>query len=355
MKQSHRAPCSGEVRFALAAFAFEVAVILIVAITVGTGYHLTAYGEAGLFNTYIAIGGIAALAYTLPFVFREEYSVQAYLDGHRDFERTFIVWNAAFLSLAVVGFLTKSTEIASRGMLVLFYAGGLSALTATACGHTRCVAIAHCGAEACRAPRHAGWTGRRDPARSIGIWRAPDRHSHSGNPDSARRTLPMYPATPWSLRASFDTAVDKARLIGVDDVILLVEWSRTELIQDIINAYSQMPVAIHLGASSLLGAFLKSTGVASRRADRVVPDRAAPRTVSGCHEASIRFHGSDDGPCAVVASICRHSSCNKGNQFRAGVLPTAAERVQLARVPHLEVSHDDDARRRSADRTGQCK
>ena len=55
-----------------------------------------------------------------------------YLDGHRDFERTFIVWNAAFLSLAVVGFLTKSTEIASRGMLVLFYAGGLTALTATA-------------------------------------------------------------------------------------------------------------------------------------------------------------------------------------------------------------------------------
>ena len=247
----------GRSAFAIAAFGFEVAIILIVAIAVGTGYHLTAYGEAGLFNTYLAIGGIAALAYTLPFVFREEYSVQAYLDGHRDFERTFIVWNAAFLSLAVIGFLTKSTEIASRGMLVLFYAGGLIALTATAaatCGVLRSLIAAQR-----LAARRVMLVGPEDEIRRV--------QSQFGVRPTGIRIVATQTLPTGSIDVSGDapelarflhTAVDKARLIGVDDVILLVEWSRTELIQDIINAYSQMPVAIHLGASSLLGRFSKA-------------------------------------------------------------------------------------------------
>jgi len=119
----------GRTSFAVAAFTVEVATILLVALTVGAAYHLAAYGDAGSFQSYLAVGGIAAFAYTMPFVFREEYSVQSYLEGHREFGRTFFVWNTAFLSLAVVGFLTKSTDLASRGMLVLFYCGGLAALT----------------------------------------------------------------------------------------------------------------------------------------------------------------------------------------------------------------------------------
>jgi hypothetical protein len=122
----------GRTSFAVAAFIVEVAVILGVAIAVGAGYHFLIYENAGPFENHFAIGGITALAYTLPFLFRDEYAIHAYLEGHRDFGRTFIVWNTAFLSLAVFGFLTKSTDEYSRGMLILFYAGGLAALTGIA-------------------------------------------------------------------------------------------------------------------------------------------------------------------------------------------------------------------------------
>jgi Undecaprenyl-phosphate glucose phosphotransferase len=243
--------------FAIAAFAFEVAVIISIAIAVGAGYHLFAYGDTGPFNSYVAIGGIAGLAYTLPFVFREEYSVQAYLDGHRDFERTFIVWNTAFLGLAVVGFLTKSTELASRGMLVLFYFSGLSALTVTS-ALTRSVLQSLIAAQRLTA-RRVMLVGPEDEIRRV-------QTELGARPAGIRlvatQTLPAIGAensgNAPEIERTLETAVEKARLIGVDDVILLVEWSRTALIQDIINAYSQMPVAIHLGASGLLGRFSKA-------------------------------------------------------------------------------------------------
>lgn len=245
----------GRLSFAIAAFAVEVAVILAVATAVGAAYHLAAYGEIGPIHSYSAVGGIAALAYTLPFVFREEYGVQAYLDGHREFDRTFLIWNTAFLSLAVVGFLTKSTDLVSRGMLVLFYAGGLAALTATA-ALTRSALRSLITSQRLTA-RRIMLVGPEDEIRNV-------QSAFAARPTGIRivatQTLPARgPGAPSDCDAGLDRtlkdAVEKARLIGVDDVVLLVEWSRTALIQNIIAAFSLMPVAIHLGASSLLGRF----------------------------------------------------------------------------------------------------
>ncbi len=248
----------GRTSFAFGAFAIEVAVILAVAGVVGAIYHLAAYGDTGSSQTYLAVGGIAALAYTLPFVFREEYSVQAYLEGHRDFDRTFIVWNTAFLGLAVVGFLTKSTDLASRGMLVLFYAVGLAALTGNA-ALTRSALISLIASQRITA-RRIMLVGAEDEIRRV-------QTEIAARPNGIRvvatQTLPPPAALSEasrddSLHRTLEAAVEKARLIGVDDVVLLVEWSRTALIQDIIAAFQLMPVAIHLGASSLLGRFCEA-------------------------------------------------------------------------------------------------
>jgi Undecaprenyl-phosphate glucose phosphotransferase len=245
----------GRTSFAVAAFTVEVATILVVALTVGAAYHLAAYGDVGSFQSYLAVGGIAAFAYTMPFVFREEYSVQSYLEGHREFGRTFFVWNTAFLSLAVVGFLTKSTDLASRGMLVLFYCGGLAALTATAV-LTRSALLSLIASHRLTA-RRIMLVGPEDEIRHV---QSEFALRPTGIRIVATQTLPA-PAPgetadrDATLARTLETAVEKARLIGVDDVVLLVEWSRTALIQNIIAAFSLMPVAIHLGASSLLGRF----------------------------------------------------------------------------------------------------
>lgn len=244
----------GRTSFAVAAFAVEVAVILAVAILAGTIYHLAVYGDIGPLQSYFAVGGIAALAYTLPFVFREEYSVQAYLEGHRDFNRTFFIWNTAFLGLAIVGFLSKSTDLASRGMLVLFYVVGLAALAATA-ALTRSALQSLIASQRLTA-RRIMLVGPEDEIRRV-------QSDFNAGPTGIRivATQILQPCVAddgkgdSGISRTLETAVDKARLIGVDDVVLLVEWSRTALIQDIIAAFSLMPVAIHLGASSLIGRF----------------------------------------------------------------------------------------------------
>jgi Undecaprenyl-phosphate glucose phosphotransferase len=246
----------GRIGFSVAAFLVEVAVILTVAVIVGTVYHLIAYGNKGMIESYLAIGGIAALAYTLPFLLREEYATHSYLEGHRDFGRTFMVWNAAILSLAVVGFLTKSTDIVSRGTIVLFYAGGLAALTGlSALTRQVLISLIASGRIACR---RIMLVGAEDEVRRV-------QAEFAGNPGGIRvaaaQVLPALAGGDGAdshaenLQRALAEAVEKARGFGVDDVVLLVEWSRSELINEIIAAFSVTPVAIHLGASSLIGRF----------------------------------------------------------------------------------------------------
>lgn len=245
----------GRTGFAIAAFVIDVVVICTVALLVGTGYHLAAYGDIGSLRSYLAIGGIAALAYTFPLIFREEYAVQSYLDGHRNFDRTFILWNTAFLALALVGFLTKSTDLASRGMLVLFYAGGLAALAANA-ALTRSALMSLITSQRITL-RRIMLVGSEDEIRRVQSEFAP-------RPSSIRivaiQILPAMSGTSTlesddGLSRDLENAVEKARLIGVDDVVLLVDWSSAPLIHETITAFSLMPVAIHIGASSLLGRF----------------------------------------------------------------------------------------------------
>ena len=122
-------PVLGRLGFSFAVFIMEVVAIVTVAVASGGACYITAYGDAGIIKSYVVLGGLAALAYSLPLLIREEYRIEAYLEGHRDFGRTFIVWNAAILSLVVIGFLTKSIELVSGATLVLFYFGGLVTLT----------------------------------------------------------------------------------------------------------------------------------------------------------------------------------------------------------------------------------
>ena len=61
------------------------------------------------------------LGYGLAFLIRDEYGVESLLRGRRSPGRMFLVWNLVFIGMAVIGFLTKSTQMFSRGWLLLFY------------------------------------------------------------------------------------------------------------------------------------------------------------------------------------------------------------------------------------------
>ena len=127
--------------FAATAFLTEFSGITAMAIATGVAYHSVVYGQAGAIGLYANIGGMAGLVYALAFLIRDEYSVESLLEGRRVNSRLFLVWNLAFVALAVIGFLTKSTAEFSRGWLLLFYFVGLVTVIALNAGLQRSLGV----------------------------------------------------------------------------------------------------------------------------------------------------------------------------------------------------------------------
>jgi Undecaprenyl-phosphate glucose phosphotransferase len=53
-------------------------------------------------------------------------------------------------------------------------------------------------------------------------------------------------------------AVAQARALGVEDVVVLTDWSRTDIMEHVVEAFSSLPVEIHLGAASIVGRFTEA-------------------------------------------------------------------------------------------------
>ena len=236
--------------FAAAAFVAELASIILVALATGIGYHTYAYGEAGVIENYAAVGSLAGLAYGLCFLIRDEYGIENLLEGRRSNGRLFLVWNLAFVGLAVIGFLTKSTALFSRGWLVLFYATGLiSAIAVNAVLHRglstliarglvmhRRLMIVGTEEEIARLERDVV-----DGASSVYV--------------AARVALPATSLSEAEVTERLETAVGNARALGIEDVVISSAWSHPEFIEKAIAAFSLLPVVIHLGAGGLIGRF----------------------------------------------------------------------------------------------------
>lgn len=110
--------------FSGAAFVIELVSMVAIAIATGLSYHYVFYGAPGSIQNYAAVGSLTGLSYGLAFFIRDEYGIESLLEGRRSPGRLFLVWNLAFVGIAVIGFLTKSTQIFSRAWLVLFYVSG---------------------------------------------------------------------------------------------------------------------------------------------------------------------------------------------------------------------------------------
>ncbi len=241
----------GFTAFALAAEAF---VTIAIAAATGIAYHLAEYGVVGDVVAYLEVGALAALFYTLPFLFRDEYRLHTYAEGRRNIGRLFSVWNYTFLCIGLIGFLTKSAADTSRGWVVLFYVVGLMATLAVP------VLVA-------RLLKQLMKSGRVKPRRVMLLGAATELEELARQIDgeascvriAAIEPLPMREASfvPGGesrvLKEALKQAAAKARALRIDDVIVGTEWSRDTVIREIVECFADLPLSIHLAASRLLG------------------------------------------------------------------------------------------------------
>jgi lipopolysaccharide/colanic/teichoic acid biosynthesis glycosyltransferase len=233
-----------------AAFAIEFAGILLTAITTGVAYNYAVDGYSGSLQTYVSIGSIVALAYCMAFLVRSEYGIDSLLAGYRTPGHLFFVWNLVFIALAAIGFLTNGTQTDSRGWLVLFYFAGFAAILIL-------------NAAIVRGLGHLISLGRVRARRLMVIATETDfalleqeiASSGPGATVAARVTIEKAGPDPDEIKKALDAAVANARAIGVEDVFISDALSRHPFLERIIQAFSALPVAVHLSAGKVVGRF----------------------------------------------------------------------------------------------------
>ena len=237
--------------FAASAFLFEVLTVVAVAIVTGVGYHMVVYADPGRIENYAAVGSLAGLTYGLLFLVRDEYGVDNLLEGRRTNGRLFLFWNLMFAALAVIGFLTKSTALFSRGWLVLYYGTGLITVIAlNAILHRSLSSLIERGLVM---RRRLMIVGTDDEIQRL------EREFADGATSAhvaARVALPAAASLPEAeMAARLEAAVANARLLGIDDVVISSAWTHGDFVEKAIAAFSLLPVVIHLGAGGLISRF----------------------------------------------------------------------------------------------------
>ncbi len=71
----------------------------------------------------------------------------------------------------------------------------------------------------------------------------------------ARTTVPNLAQEPKEIDAVLDAAIAKARMLGVEDVIISHELVRSQFLERAVNAFSVLPVALHLSTSGFVRGF----------------------------------------------------------------------------------------------------
>ncbi len=246
----------GNTSFSVVAFSLECLAIVAVSVATGAAYHSIAYGTPGEIERFVAIGCLTALIYTVPFAFRDEYDIDDFIEGRRATGRMLVVWTYAFLSLTVIGFLTKTTGLFSRGWLILFYVSGLVAVIAVDAAIA--VAVQRAIARGHLKHRRLMLVGTESEiARAlvdIGA-AASGRVVLTGNLPASVEMRPFSIDARDVVDDWLDEVVAQARSQRIDDVIVLLDWAHSAMIERVVTGLTALPVGIHVGAASVIGRF----------------------------------------------------------------------------------------------------
>src|ERR1700735_4452928 len=91
-------------------------------------YHWSTKGITGNVAPYIGVGVIAAANFAATMTARRNYQLKRLVQFPRQARETILIWSGIYGLLAVAAFGMKISSDFSRGAVILFFAGGLSAL-----------------------------------------------------------------------------------------------------------------------------------------------------------------------------------------------------------------------------------
>lgn len=275
--EKHRAFAVGELTLAFFLAALDTLLIFALAVVSGAGYHVVVYGAPGAIGNYATVGLLVAIPYVVAHAFAGQYGLNTFLTRIRPLEQTFLIWHFALICLVIIAFLTKSTELLSRGFLVCFYVLGLAGLltfrVSTGTMFSRHILssllaprrLLLVGTPALLASFSSRDLATRPNLQVVGSCDLPDMATVPADTKSCDRGCA-------DTRDALVRAARKADELHVDSVVLLLDWSQAAMIRSSIETFRELPFTVYLGATSLTSTFTdaNSVRIGNKLAFRVV-------------------------------------------------------------------------------------
>ena len=241
--------------FSVLAALLDFTILLTAAVGTQFAYQLLVYRWAGVTPGNLQACLFTASAFVLANVARREYSFANYLQLRGHAWRCFSLFGMLSLLALAIGFLTRSTEEASRGAFLLSSCVSFLALFGERATLTHLVR-----ASAAR----GGVTARRVVL--VGFERDIESFLRRFKPWTCGMTV----AASVVLREGANTldedlalAAASARMLRPDDVFVLVPWTRSDVIEACVSAFLRVPARLHLRPEDVLDRF------ANARIDKV--------------------------------------------------------------------------------------
>jgi Undecaprenyl-phosphate glucose phosphotransferase len=236
-----------EIGFGYLAAIFDFCAIVMAA---GASHVIYKYATLGLLPDVEPVTEVGILVGALVVAFnvqRSGYAIRQFDSFSGHIGRCISVWNLAFCCMLALGFLTKTTDVFSRGATGILYLVGMLAL-----GGARVVMV-----RLVDATKRKGLLPQRRLA-VVGFER--ELSAFVRRYDLSRSGMEIVSATAIREGAVFlndDLALAAAmvRVLRPDDIVIAVPWAQTPIIEACVDAFLRTPAEIHLGPEAILDRF----------------------------------------------------------------------------------------------------
>lgn len=222
---------------------------------VSLAYHLQAYGTVPADQITLELATLLAAIFVFVNAMRGRYQLASYLSTKGQIASAFSAWNVTLVAFVAILFLAKIVDHYSRVVILASYLAGIPVIALVRSAMVRTVSV-------------ASKTGRITSERVFLIGREADvmsfvsRHQPwnvgfaivdvaflRGN--DARRSGDAATA----LAADLASAVANCRVKQPDSVFIALPWSDQETIDACVDAFMNLPVAIHLTPERIMDRF----------------------------------------------------------------------------------------------------
>jgi Undecaprenyl-phosphate glucose phosphotransferase len=239
-----------EIGFAYLAAASDFCAIVIAAAASGVLYKLLTFGLLSEVDPVTEVGILVGAVVVLCNTQRSEYSVRQFESFSGHIARCFSVWNLAFFCVLALGFLTKTTDVFSRGATAVFYVAGVLTM-----GGARAALVG-----IVEATKRKGLL---PPRRLVVVGFENELSAFVRRYDLSKSGMEIVSATVLREGEAFladDLALAAAtvRVLRPDDIVIAIPWTQPGVVEACVDTFLRTPAEIHLGPAAILDRFLEA-------------------------------------------------------------------------------------------------